>query len=133
MGRSAMGQDKVRVTANTPVRARTLTNLEFQIFSLIDTVTMTVTVFRAAWPPQALIACGSEGGMERVLVCSYDWTSGVFFKEAVLKFPGRILDSMHRLPAIRLGFQRADRVGTPAERIQYLADLQGIGIDQQPH
>ncbi|KIW17844.1 hypothetical protein PV08_05039 [Exophiala spinifera] len=113
MGRSAMGQDK--------------------IFSLIDTVTMTVTVFRAAWPPQALIACGTEGGMERVLVCSYDWTSGVFFKEAVLKFPGKILDSMHRLPTIRLGFQRADRVGTPADRILDRTGLQGISVDQQPH
>ncbi|KAK3357251.1 hypothetical protein B0T25DRAFT_151727 [Lasiosphaeria hispida] len=77
-----------------------------KIFTLIDTVTMTATIFTAAWPPQALIACGTEGGIERVLVCSYDWTTGTLFKEAVLRFPGKILESMHRLPSIRLGLRR---------------------------
>lgn len=45
--------------------------------------------------------------MERVLVCSYDWTTGVMYKESVLRFPGKILESMHSLPGIRLGLKRA--------------------------
>lgn len=87
ISRSAMGEDK--------------------IFTLVDTVTMTVTLLTAAWPPQALIACGTEGGMERVLACSYDWTTGVFYRESVLRFPGKVLDHMHRLPKIRLGLKRS--------------------------
>jgi hypothetical protein len=86
MGRSAMGEDK--------------------IFTLIDTVTMTATLLTAAWPPQALIACGTEGGMERVLACSYDWTTGVFYRESVLRIPGKMFAQMHRLPTIRLGLKR---------------------------
>jgi len=44
--------------------------------------------------------------MERVLACSYDWTTGVMYKESVLRFPGKILESMHSLPGIRLGLKR---------------------------
>lgn len=67
---------------------------------------MTVTLVKAAWPPQALIACGTEGGMERVLFCSYDWTTGVLYRESVIRLPGKVLESMHRLPGIRLGLKR---------------------------
>ena len=67
---------------------------------------MTVSLIISAWPPQALVACGTEGGMERVLVCSYDWTTGVMYKESVLRFPGKVLESMHTLPGIRLGLKR---------------------------
>lgn len=77
-----------------------------KIFTLIDTATMTVTLLKAAWPPQALIACGTEGGMERVLACSYDWTTGVLYKESVLRLPGTVLESMHKLPRIRLGLKK---------------------------
>jgi hypothetical protein len=67
---------------------------------------MTATLLYAAWPPQALVACAVEGGMERVLACSYDWTTAVLYKESVLRFPGVVLEQMHRLPGIRLGFRR---------------------------
>jgi hypothetical protein len=67
---------------------------------------MTVTLLQAAWPPQALIACASEGGMERVLACSYDWTTNVLHKECVLRFPNGALEYMHRLPGIRLGLKK---------------------------
>ena len=111
MGRSAMGEDKVRNARNTfapfNCRCRATSNMIIlKIFTLIDTATMTVTLLKAAWPPQALIACGTEGGMERVLACSYDWTTGVLYKESVLRLPGTVLESMHKLPRIRLGLKK---------------------------
>ena len=68
---------------------------------------MTVTLIQARWPPQALIACGTEGGMERVLACSYDWTTSIFYKESVLRMPPKVLEFMHQLGRVRLGLNRA--------------------------
>jgi hypothetical protein len=62
-----------------------LTSFSFKIFALIGTVTLIVTIFKAAWPPQALIACGTEGGMEHVLTCSYDWTLGILYRDAIAR------------------------------------------------
>jgi hypothetical protein len=37
---------------------------EERLFTLVDTYSMTVTLFRATRPPVAVIICGSEGGMQ---------------------------------------------------------------------
>ncbi|KAJ2900045.1 hypothetical protein MKZ38_002663 [Zalerion maritima] len=117
-GESPMGQQKVKRFRPPPPpphsfhlppanrRARMP-----QVYTLVDTATMTVTIFRALWPPQVLVACGTEGGLERILACSYDWTTGTFYREAVLRFPGKVLEHMHRLPGIRLGLRRVYREG----------------------
>ena len=64
------------------------TSGEEKIFTLVDTYTMTVTLFSAVKPPVAVLVCG-EGGMQRALLCSYEWTNGTFYKETVLRMETR--------------------------------------------
>src|SRR5262249_10331566 len=44
-----------------------------RIFTIIDTYSMTATMFYAYHPPTTVLICGQEGGMQRAVLCSYDW------------------------------------------------------------
>lgn len=69
-----------------------------QIFALVDTYNMEVTLFEAAYPPVCLFLCASEGGMQREIVCSYDWTKQTMQRETVLRMPTSSLNRMDRVP-----------------------------------
>jgi hypothetical protein len=56
-----------------------------KIFTLVNTSTMTVTLFQAARPPIGFIAVGAEGGMQRAVGVSLDWTTGTLYRETVLR------------------------------------------------
>ncbi|KFY47502.1 hypothetical protein V495_01940 [Pseudogymnoascus sp. VKM F-4514 (FW-929)] len=56
-----------------------------QIFTLLDTGSLTVTIFSAARPPTVALICGSEGGMLRAVLCSYDPLTNALRKENVLR------------------------------------------------
>jgi hypothetical protein len=45
----------------------------------------------------------SEGGMRRMIGCSYDWT---FYRETVLRIGSQFEDSMRRISRVKLGFKR---------------------------
>ncbi|KAL2812565.1 hypothetical protein BDW59DRAFT_167779 [Aspergillus cavernicola] len=77
-----------------------------KVFTLVDTNLMTVTLFTAARPPLALVLCGSEGGMQRGLLCSYDWKSQTLYKESVLRVDTMVLERMSRVDRFRLGLRR---------------------------
>lgn len=62
--------------------------------------------FRAAQPPVAALLCGSEGGMQRALLCSYDWTTQTFYRETVLRMETRMLDRTPRIGRVRFGLKR---------------------------
>ncbi|KAL8780987.1 MAG: hypothetical protein Q9194_000589 [Teloschistes cf. exilis] len=62
---------------------------EDKVFTLVDTYTMTVTLFTAVKPPVAVLCCGGEGGMQRALLCSYDWTDSTLYRETVLRMETR--------------------------------------------
>lgn len=79
-----------------------------RIFTLVDTGSLTVTLFRAARPPVGLLICGSEGGMQRVLGVSYDWKSRTCFRETVFRMPTSILNHMLRVPKVKLGLKRKE-------------------------
>lgn len=79
---------------------------ELELFILIDTNTLTVTLFRARCPPVAMLLCGSEGGMQRALLCSYDWKSQTLYRENVLRVDTVVLDRMSRVDRFRLGLKR---------------------------
>lgn len=78
---------------------------EEKIFTLVDTSTMTVTMFAAVRPPVAVVVCGQEGGMQRALLCSYDSTTQTLYRETVLRMETPVLDVMSRLGRFRFGFQ----------------------------
>jgi hypothetical protein len=68
---------------------------------------MTATLFRAARPPIALLAAANEGGMQRVIGVSYDWTTQTLYRETVLRLDTPVIDSMDRVGRVRIGFKRA--------------------------
>ena len=67
---------------------------------------MTVTMFRAVRPPVAVLLCGSEGGMQRAVMCSYDWPTQTLYRETVLRMKTLVLEKMSRVDSLQLGFQR---------------------------
>lgn len=79
---------------------------EVKIFTIVDTYSMTATLFEARRPPVALLICGSEGGMQRALGCSFDWTTSTFYRETVLRLETRVLSRMDRVRRVRLGIRR---------------------------
>ncbi|CAP68206.1 uncharacterized protein PODANS_7_4710 [Podospora anserina S mat+] len=85
---------------------------DLRVFTLVDTYSMTATLFQARRPPQALLICGSEGGMQRALGCSFEWTTQTFYKETVLRLETRVLDKMDRIRRVRLGIKRGHMEAT---------------------
>jgi hypothetical protein len=77
-----------------------------QIFTLVDTNTMTVTLFSAANPPIGFLIVGSEGGMQRAVGVSLDWTTGTLYRETVLRMETPTLSKMYRVPRVRIGLRR---------------------------
>ncbi|KAL3422677.1 3-hydroxyisobutyrate dehydrogenase protein [Phlyctema vagabunda] len=79
-----------------------------RVFTIVDTYTMEVTLIQAARPPIALIICGSEGGMQRAIGCSYDWTTGTLYRETVMRMKTTVLDRMDRVEKLKFGLTRPD-------------------------
>jgi hypothetical protein len=77
-----------------------------KVFTLVDTVTLTVTMFTAVRPPVAVMVCGREGGMQRAVMASYDSRTQTVYREAVLRMETRILSHMFRVNRFRFGFKR---------------------------
>ncbi|KAL8919410.1 MAG: hypothetical protein Q9208_006788 [Pyrenodesmia sp. 3 TL-2023] len=82
---------------------------EQRIFTLVDTYTLTVTCFEAVRPPIAAVICGAEGGMQRALLCSYDWSTQTLYRESVLRMETVVLDQMARVGRLRLGLKREEK------------------------
>jgi hypothetical protein len=72
-----------------------------RLFTIVDTYSMTVTLFRARRPPVAVIICGSEGGMQRAVLCSYDWRTQTFCRETVLRMKTMVIEKMFRVDRFR--------------------------------
>ncbi|PQE32756.1 3-hydroxyisobutyrate dehydrogenase protein [Rutstroemia sp. NJR-2017a WRK4] len=63
-----------------------------RIFTLVDTATLTVTVFSAERPPSVALIAGKEGGMLRAIMCSYERSSNALRKECVLRMETPLWD-----------------------------------------
>jgi hypothetical protein len=87
-------------------RAKNSSFGEEKIFTLVDTNTMTVTMFSAVRPPVAVLLCGQEGGMQRAVMCSYDSSTQTLYREAVLRMETPIQQKMSRVGRFRFGFHR---------------------------
>jgi hypothetical protein len=77
-----------------------------KVFTLVDTYTLTVTMFAAVRPPVAVLICGREGGMQRAIMCSYDWATQTLYRETVLRMETPVLARMSRVNRFRFGLQR---------------------------
>ena len=88
--------------------ARSAAPGELRVFTLVDTHTMTVTLFEARRPPVAFLLLGAEGGMQRAVGCSFDWTSETLYPETVLRMESSVQDFMDLLPRAQIGLMRPD-------------------------
>ncbi|KAH9905046.1 hypothetical protein F4778DRAFT_731692 [Xylariomycetidae sp. FL2044] len=107
------------------------------LFTLIDTYAMTATAFYAARPPTTVIVCGHEGGMQRAVLCSYNWWSGTFVRESVIRVRTMVLDRMFRVDRFRFALRAKEStadgqlpVSDPSgyavpDREQELEDIEG--------
>ena len=86
---------------------------EEKIFTLVDTYTMTVTMFAAVRPPVAVVLCGQEGGMQRALLCSYEHTTQTLYRETVLRMETPVLEVMSRLGRFRIGLNKRETYSKP--------------------
>ncbi|KAF3904847.1 hypothetical protein ABW20_dc0105623 [Dactylellina cionopaga] len=89
-------------------RARHARPGEMRVFTLVDTYNMQVTLFEAVRPPTVVILCASEGGMQRAIGCSYDWTTSTMYRETVFRMPTASLQRMNRIPRVRIGLQKPE-------------------------
>ncbi|KAJ5736708.1 uncharacterized protein N7483_001833 [Penicillium malachiteum] len=92
-------------------QAKSNTNPDgMRIFTLVDTNTMTVTLFEAVNPPSVVLLCAAEGGMQRAIACSYEWTTGTCYRETVLRMETPVLAKMSRVPRVKMGIRNTLRV-----------------------
>ncbi|ERF68494.1 hypothetical protein EPUS_05633 [Endocarpon pusillum Z07020] len=73
-----------------------------RFFTLLDTGSMTVSVFAAERPPSAALICGQEGGMLRVVLCHYERSTGTMHKETVLRMETPMLDQASLLGWVKI-------------------------------
>ncbi|CAF9904239.1 MAG: hypothetical protein HETSPECPRED_003460 [Heterodermia speciosa] len=104
-----IGMDPVTTNPETARRVRAAVHARMgdeRIFTLVDTNTLTVTLFAAQRPPVAVVLCGEEGGMQRALLCSYDWATQTLYRETVMRMETVVLEQMTRVGRLRLGLNR---------------------------
>lgn len=77
-----------------------------QLFTLVDTYTMTVTRFLAERPPVAVLVCSQDKGMQRAVLCSCEHRTRTFCRQTVLRMKSAVLDRMVRMDRMRFTLQR---------------------------
>jgi hypothetical protein len=77
-----------------------------RLYTLIDTYSMEATLFWAEVPPTAVFICGSEGGMKRAMLCSFDWKTNSFVRETVVRIKTMVIDKMSRVDRFRFALSR---------------------------
>ncbi|KAK7229904.1 hypothetical protein V2G26_002074 [Clonostachys chloroleuca] len=73
-----------------------------QIFTMVDTTTLTMTVVRCTAPPVAIVVCGQVGGTDRALLCSFNCKTGSYHREKVLRVDPLMSGLMHRTGSLHL-------------------------------
>ena len=67
---------------------------------------MEVTLFEAVRPPTCLFLCASEGGMQRAIACSYDFTTQTMYRETVIRMGSTVRNRMFFVPRFRIGIRK---------------------------
>jgi hypothetical protein len=108
-GQDPTSNERIRNLVAEAARTRNVdeTGARRRVFTLVDTFTMTVTMFIAERPPVAVLICGAEGGMQRAVLCSYHSGTHTFSRETVLRMETRVLGRMSRISRLRFCFNRS--------------------------
>ncbi|KAF2855235.1 hypothetical protein T440DRAFT_495809 [Plenodomus tracheiphilus IPT5] len=90
---------------------------DMRVFTLVDTGNMTATLFMAERPPVCFLMAGSEGGMKRIIGCSYAWETSTFYRETVLRLGTEFEDKLSRIGRVKIGFKRAAKPVGPLAQV----------------
>ncbi|KAL9598289.1 MAG: hypothetical protein Q9219_004590 [cf. Caloplaca sp. 3 TL-2023] len=74
-----------------------------RLFTLVDTGSLTVSVFSARRPPSVALVCGREGGMLRAVLCHYERSDNCLYKETVVRMDSVTLNQAKGLSWIKIG------------------------------
>ena len=74
-----------------------------RLFTLVDTGSLTVSVFSARRPPSVALVCGREGGMLRAVLCHYERADNCLYKETVVRMDSVTLNQAKGLSWVKIG------------------------------
>lgn len=63
------------------------------LFTLVDTGSLSVGIFSAQRPPTVALICGREGGMLRMVLCSWMFKNDCLYKETVIRMPSHLYEA----------------------------------------
>lgn len=79
---------------------------KYRYFTLVDTgPSMHVHIFKVKAPPTVALICGKEGGMLRVVLCSYEAQGNLLRKESVLRMETPMLSMTKMYSWLRLSLK----------------------------
>lgn len=79
-------------------------------FTIIDTLSCTATSFRAKQAPTIAFVGAHQGGMLRMILCSYDTAAGAFVRETIVRMESAVLPRMPLLDRFRFAIAPAPRI-----------------------
>jgi len=94
---AAMEFDGERAARLAPQQPQHPQNATERLFTIINADSMEATMVWAEVPPTAAFICGKEGGMQRAILCSFDWKSNTFIRETVVRMRTATIDKMFRV------------------------------------
>ncbi|KAF2171454.1 hypothetical protein M409DRAFT_18571 [Zasmidium cellare ATCC 36951] len=103
--RTLLGEACGRLKWNNDGSVSELGDDERPIFTLVDTLSLTLTTFRANKPPTMMFVGGRERGLLRILLCSYDGARRSFVKETVTRLESVVSARLPRLDRFRFSVQ----------------------------
>ncbi|KAL8842246.1 MAG: hypothetical protein Q9170_000572 [Blastenia crenularia] len=74
-----------------------------RFFTIVDTGSLTVSVFSARRPPSVALVCGREGGMLRAVLCHYERSDNCLYKETVVRMDSVTLNQAKGLSWVKVG------------------------------
>ncbi|KAI1778827.1 hypothetical protein F4818DRAFT_230421 [Hypoxylon cercidicola] len=87
-----------------------------QMFTLVDIGELTVSIFTAERPPTTALICGREGGMLRVVLCSWRFRNDCLYKETVVRMPSNVLENATAKTWIKVCLKSQDQARRDAVR-----------------
>ncbi|KAL8711737.1 MAG: hypothetical protein Q9220_003908 [cf. Caloplaca sp. 1 TL-2023] len=74
-----------------------------RLFTLVDTGSLTISIFSARRPPSVALVCGREGGMLRAVLCHYERSDNCLYKETVVRMDSVTLNQAKGLSWVKVG------------------------------
>ena len=73
-----------------------------RLYTLVDTGSLTVSIFSAVRPPSVALIAGREGGMLRTVLCHYERSDNCLYKETVVRMDSMTLNQAKTLSWIKV-------------------------------